>query len=175
MLDGRVMLRVKLLSLAEEQRIIKRHEQRSDLCLRCSRRRRHHIEEKHPIPGAVEGDAQHRWSLVCMENGKRFKGHRPRIYDRLRFHRIFESRPEIRATQIAYAFLRGQEYDAVESNHLTQPNWNRVFNLVKKYGVMHTDDISLLQYSYLRDVQFKELEKWSGTVQINGVWVVPVS
>ncbi len=174
MLDGRVMLRVKLLSLAEEQRIIRRHEQRSTRCLRCSKWRRHHIEEKHPIPGAISGEPQYRWSIVCRENGPRFKGTRPPLYNRLRSHRIFDIRPEIRATQIAYAFLRGQEYEAVERNHLTQPNWNKVFDLIERYGVIMTPDISAREYDRLQDVQLAKLEEWSSTIQIDGIWVVPV-
>jgi hypothetical protein len=49
-------------------------------------------------------------------------------------HRIAVVRPEARATQLAYAYLRGRTYRQVEPIRQTDPNWHRVQKMVETYG-----------------------------------------
>jgi hypothetical protein len=49
-------------------------------------------------------------------------------------HRKFEVRPEQRSALLAYGFLRGRRYKQLEAKCHTEPNWNRVRDLVAKYG-----------------------------------------
>lgn len=52
----------------------------------------------------------------------------------LQHHRIHVVRPETRATHLALGFLRGKPYRAIEWFAYTEPNWERVRELVLKYG-----------------------------------------
>jgi len=49
-------------------------------------------------------------------------------------HRIVDVRQESRIAQLAYGFLKGKPYDAIEQNVYYQPDWKRVEELVMKYG-----------------------------------------
>lgn len=49
-------------------------------------------------------------------------------------HRINVVRPEARATQLAYAYLRGRTYRQVEPIRQTEPEWRRVQKMVENYG-----------------------------------------
>ena len=61
----------------------------------------------------------------------------PSIHDSLYLHRVKDVRREARVTLLAYQYLRGIPYKAVESLSHTAPDWSRVERLVKKYG--HTE------------------------------------
>jgi hypothetical protein len=52
----------------------------------------------------------------------------------LHSHRVCEVRREQRASLLAYGFLRGVEYAAIEAKTETPPDWNRVAKLVGKFG-----------------------------------------
>lgn len=52
----------------------------------------------------------------------------------IRAHRIDVVRPEARAAQLAYAFLRGKTYASVEAKCYLPPNWERVEQIVRKFG-----------------------------------------
>jgi hypothetical protein len=59
--------------------------------------------------------------------------------DDLFFHRTLDVRHEQRATLIAYGFLRGVPYRAIETegrkgHERPGPNWGRVREMVEKYG-----------------------------------------
>jgi|WetSurMetagenome_2_1015567.scaffolds.fasta_scaffold00090_67 hypothetical protein len=60
--------------------------------------------------------------------------------DDLYFHRTLDVRKEQRATLIAYGFLRGVPYAALEQGGYQpdgdreQPNWGRVREMAEKYG-----------------------------------------
>lgn len=58
------------------------------------------------------------------------KATREKIY----LHRTKDVRPEARATFISRAFLQGQDYVCLEQIRYTQPDWERVRQMVKKYG-----------------------------------------
>lgn len=86
--DRREMLRVKVKSLAEEARIIRREEQRTYGRLR---------EELHK-------------------------------------HRVIDVRREARAANLAYGFIRGRTHEQMEGSRKTEPDWEKVRRLCKKYG-----------------------------------------
>jgi hypothetical protein len=56
----------------------------------------------------------------------------------MRVHRLAVIRPEARAAQLAYAFLRGKSYASVEPTSKYAPPIQRVAELIVKYGA-HTD------------------------------------
>jgi hypothetical protein len=53
---------------------------------------------------------------------------------RLKSHRTIDVRNEQRAALLAYGYLRGRPYRAIEANCTEWPNWTRVAELVRKYG-----------------------------------------
>jgi hypothetical protein len=52
------------------------------------------------------------------------------LYD----HRTKDIRPELRAANLAYGFVRGTPYRKMEAVAYTEPNWKRVLQLAEKYG-----------------------------------------
>ena len=52
----------------------------------------------------------------------------------LRRHRIHEVRPEARHALLAYGFLRGRDYRALEAKAACAPDWDRVQRLAEKFG-----------------------------------------
>jgi hypothetical protein len=70
---------------------------------------------------------------------KEERRHRGDTKTSLHTHRIIDVRREARAALLAYGFLRGRAYVAMERpTPRERPAWQRVEHLVKKYG---TDDI----------------------------------
>jgi hypothetical protein len=49
-------------------------------------------------------------------------------------HRVIDVRRECRVANLAYAFLRGRSYRALEAKCYEEPNWQRVAELVRKFG-----------------------------------------
>jgi len=49
-------------------------------------------------------------------------------------HRMIDVRRESRIANLAYGFLRGRSYRALEAKCYEEPNWQRVAELVRKYG-----------------------------------------
>jgi hypothetical protein len=49
-------------------------------------------------------------------------------------HRVIDVRRECRIANLAYGFLRGRSYRALEAKCYEQPNWQRVAELIRKYG-----------------------------------------
>jgi hypothetical protein len=56
------------------------------------------------------------------------------IYGSLRDHRRFVVRPEARHALLAYAFLRGRPYAAVERNPRELPDFARVWKIVTRFS-----------------------------------------
>jgi hypothetical protein len=97
----KVYLKVKVTSLAEEARIIRRIARKV---------RAAHDRKRHP------GDVP------------------PQAWFGLNAHRTFDVRREARSSHLAYGFLRGVPYRAMEEKAHEAPNWKRVEQLVTKYG-----------------------------------------
>jgi hypothetical protein len=61
-------------------------------------------------------------------------------YWRFHNHRIDVVRREARATHLARAFLKGKfTYPQVESVCRTDPDWDRVMNMIKRYAPPNSD------------------------------------
>lgn len=60
----------------------------------------------------------------------------------LQRHRLDDIRPEIRATHLAYGYLRGRRVDQIEPCAKSVPDWERVYAMVKKYGIFAERDRS---------------------------------
>ena len=60
------------------------------------------------------------------------------VYQGLHNHRVVEVRQEARASLLAYGFLRGRSYAALEKGGHncppTTPDWPKVLKLAQKYG-----------------------------------------
>jgi len=95
-------LKVKIKSLAEEARIIRKEENKT---LKLHKM-------KYPEGG------------YCPQ------------YDSLRNHRRIDVQGEARAALLAYGYLRGVPYKAMESKTKedNRPNWKRVRTIAKKFG-----------------------------------------
>jgi hypothetical protein len=99
LLDRREMLRVKVKSLADEARIIRREERKTFGTLR----------------------------------------------EELYRHRMDVVRYEARHAHLAYGFIRGLTYEQMESSTNQSPNWERVRQLIKKYGPKNFAEPSVMQ------------------------------
>lgn len=52
----------------------------------------------------------------------------------LRKHRTWDVRREARSSCLAYGFLRGRAYRAIEAKCYSKPDWKRVQSLIERYG-----------------------------------------
>jgi hypothetical protein len=73
-------------------------------------------------------------TIIRQEEAKYLDRRPGSVWWWLNYHRIVQLRQEARATHLAYSFLRGRAYRQVENKCHTQPDWQRVTQLVKKYG-----------------------------------------
>lgn len=55
-------------------------------------------------------------------------------------HRTGDVRSEARVAHLAYGFIRGRKYEEMEAKALFPPNWERVRQLVKKFGPTMFED-----------------------------------
>lgn len=129
----KVYLKIKIKSLAEEAKMIRREERKQNPGHRARVRARR-ILSGHRNPVMKEG------MTVEQVHARARKILRPaneKAMDSfwgLRFHRTEEVRDEARSSHVAYGFLRGRPYKTVENSAKTEPDWTRVEQLVKKYG-----------------------------------------
>lgn len=56
-------------------------------------------------------------------------------------HRVQDVRRESRAAGLAYGFLRGRRYRALEAKSYEEPNWKRVQQIAEKFGRGDARDI----------------------------------
>jgi hypothetical protein len=132
-MDRRVFLKVKLKSLAEEARIIKREENKRKVPRRSG-----------PIPLQVADMIVRERAIInrieCrrLSAARRAKDWYPMSLQELQelhVHRIRVVRTESRLTSIAYGFIRGRDFRRVDSGAgLLDSDWKRIEAMVKKYG-----------------------------------------
>jgi hypothetical protein len=80
---------------------------------------------------------QHNNSRVSEDNIKIHEKVRADLHE----HRLNVVREESRAAHVAYGFLNGYKYRDLENDHTRlQPHWNRILDLVYKYGEKGTPD-----------------------------------
>lgn len=70
---------------------------------------------------------EHRWR-------PRWRSHQDQTFFGLRSHRTCDVRREQRAALLAYGYLRGRAYQAIEFKCDEAPNWTRVGEIVLKFG-----------------------------------------
>ncbi len=100
-----IPLKIKLIDLAQEAKTIRRFERK---LLTSARKRRARQDEA----------------------AERFQSE----YKILNDHRKDIVRPEARATQLAYGYIRGKRYRQIEQFSYEPPNWSKVEKMIKKYG-----------------------------------------
>lgn len=108
-------LQIKIKSLAAEARII-RHRERS---LRLFK--------------AKGGGKEYRNVGRLSEKAKA-------TWFGLRNHRTMEVRSEARSSLLAYGYLRGTPYLAMEHKCWTEPDWPKVKRMIEKYGTVKLDE-----------------------------------
>lgn len=150
-MDRRVQLKVKIKSLAAEARII-RHEEtrgRSLPLLEGDVRPEETTKDGHPFN---------------TQKAPKRRFHFPvEVRHELYCHRIGVVRPEARATQLAYAFLRGKACS--EGKH-REPSWTRtrmwdnVRRMVSEYGLLQTDNMSGADFKAQKAIETGDLESW---------------
>jgi hypothetical protein len=119
-------LKVKIKSLADEARTIKAEE-----------RKWFQVEKQ-----TIRNDSGQKIATIITTHRKRTPeqvaachvGQPHPLFFGLRDHRIKVVRPEARAANIAYGFLRGRDYQRIENKAHEAPNWKRVEELVAKFG-----------------------------------------
>lgn len=75
--------------------------------------------------------------IIRLEEGRVLGRKKPdlQLYRSLREHRIRDVRGEQRSSLIAYGYIRGRAYSAVEKpSDKNPPDWSRVRSLVEKFG-----------------------------------------
>lgn len=108
----KVYLKVKIKSLAAEARII-RHEELKFPNARLMRK----MQWAQPIGG--------------RDNP---------TYQGLHIHRVAIVRPEARAALLAYGFLRGRSYRAIEAKCYQEPDWFNVLKIARRFGTVIDDE-----------------------------------
>lgn len=64
------------------------------------------------------------------------------LRDELRAHRQRDVRVEQRASQLAYGYLRGVPRAAIEPGARSEPDWDRVERMVKRFGAGAVDGLA---------------------------------
>lgn len=118
-----IELKVKACSLAAEARIIRK-------LANILRNKQKRAREQ----GDLLTDEHHR--LAAVDRAKSLREQRLNITD----HRRTVVRTEARATHLARAFIGGMPYKRVEAKCWTQPDWQKVLVMVKKYMVPDQDN-----------------------------------
>lgn len=131
-----VQLKVKITSLAAEARIIRREERKRRTFINGGTPKRSKLFD---YPPTDEQRAQLR--AARLERQRRAAAIDPALkakvrdeYLSLKHHRRVDVREESRCAGLAYGFLRGTPYRCIESTCRTQPRWDRVESIVKRFG-----------------------------------------
>jgi hypothetical protein len=135
-IDRREHLRIKVKSLAEEARIIRRHEQR----LKYRRIR--------GVKGVTFAFALHtdgtQTDLTKPRMDRRLGGGGP-LVNELSHHRRTILRKAARHAHLAYGFVRYIAYERMEAKVLpgNAPDWTEVYKLMLRYGAAKPSDLVL--------------------------------
>jgi len=100
-------------------------------------------------------------SLAAEAGIIRFEENKSRGFRKssLNEHRRGIVRYHARLNQLAYGFLRGRSYHQMEVKAATEPEWDEVRKLIKRFGV-GIDDVSINKWSFaeLKEAQEKQME-----------------
>lgn len=121
-------VKIKITSLAAEMALIRK--------------------EEHRIKG---------YRAYCMRTANADFERIDAVFWGLRSHRRLDLRPEVRAAQVAYGYLKGKRYHQIEKPLKgNEPNWHRVTKLVMKYGPQ-----SDLAFDTVYEATKKTLLEWA--------------
>ena len=70
-----------------------------------------------------------------------FKAHWERKTSSLNHHRKFVVGNEARVSLLAYAFLRGVPYKSAEPHCKQEPDWDRVWDIARRFGGLFRVDV----------------------------------
>ena len=115
-----IQLKIKIQSLVAEARLIRDEEQR--LKKRAQRGRERLAKAK------LDGNTERGEQIIARllnDDGVRVSLHG---------HRTRDIRHEARSAHLAYGMIRGVPYSAMEPFSITDPNWKRVEELVRKFS-----------------------------------------
>jgi len=137
---GLTYLRIKLKHLALEPALVKLEERK--------KRQSHQRWRNREYARIIEKDEGLRKEVETNGSSKKLQAERvpyenPWLAVEMQTHRVRVIRPEARAAQLAYAFLRGKSYDSVEPTSKYTPPMNRVAELVVKYGEQTDKKVAL--------------------------------
>lgn len=116
-------LKIKIMGLAAESRIIKREETKW-------KRLGPPVRITHGADGKDFRSKEH----YTVRN-KFFPGTDHPLRLSLHEHRVCKVRPDIRAALLAYGFLRGRAYLRVENKTRNAPDWGKVWGNIRRHGV----------------------------------------
>lgn len=83
------------------------------------------------------------------------------IWLNLMEHRKDSVRPEARASNLAYGYMRGRAYRQLESKCWTKPNWGRVAEILLKFDSALYTSLGNLSRAEKISVMLERLEEWS--------------
>lgn len=143
-------LKIKIKTLAEEAKIIRLEELGLKDKAQNWRMRR---DGQLPLPNNTV-------TIVdCDDMAKMINHTRQSIHE----HRVLDVRSEARASQLAYAFLRGKDYLLTENNIDGKHNdykhsavWRRVSEIVRRFSNLYSDENNAIRNDNINH----DLEKW---------------
>lgn len=97
---------------------------------------------------------------IIRKEERKFKKIDPQLFNELSEHRRGLLRYEARCSQLAYAYLRGREYNKVERKCKFPPDWKRVYALVEKFGRAWDGEERFSQFKQDRTQELTKFEKW---------------
>jgi hypothetical protein len=130
--DRRELLKIKIKSLAEEARIIRKEEKKVGT-----------LRYVFVPPQPLSKENMKRWTRSQRERMLHGYWRRVRmsvnpLSDEMYHHRL-KLGHETRLTQVAYALVRGKSYEQVEhgcrkEKQLKEADWERIYAMCRKYG-----------------------------------------
>lgn len=132
------LLKIKITSIAEEQRIIHAQERKK---IRAARRLRIRLalhksgltdtQIKRLLRRADKLDMKR--VLVPLTDSQKFIDEAMRLHDSMKGHRYGLTKVQ-RAAYIAYGYLRGKPFKSIEQFSYTAPPWEAALYHIKKFG-----------------------------------------
>lgn len=169
-MDKRALLKIKIKSLAEESRIIRREENQKRMERRCARAYRVATiierDKRLVTTGIPEKTPEELVSEASLSDSQERHAERMRV--EMHEHRVKYVRRPARSALLAYGFLRGTPYEKIEGKPRTKPLWKTIEALVEEYGVCrdHENETgrafasrSQLQYDLFKRWKPKEEKK----------------
>jgi hypothetical protein len=150
-------LKIKLLSLQAEARIIRQYENKRKISAGRARElldthsaiefhkkeifRLQNVKYNPHVHDFHSKVAYHEMKLEWLQRqanktqyAQQNLDYNEKVYLGLHTHRVLDVRKEARATNLAYGFLQGHAYKDVEKTAYTKPPWDRIESMVMRYG-----------------------------------------